>query len=73
MACHNEFSYGIIKDCITNLCNHFSSYLSVFITLEPIAFERNERNLYVRHFCCFCLLVTESHQGLVPILSSGEY
>ena len=33
-------SYGVVNDYITNVFNDFSSYLSVFITLEPFAFKK---------------------------------
>ena len=38
-------SSGDINDCITDVCNDFSSYLKVLFTLEPFVFKNFERNL----------------------------
>ena len=60
----NVLYYGVVNDGISNVFNDISSYLSVFISLEPIASKKYER-IFVSRFCS-CLLVTESHYGLVP-------
>ena len=61
MTVPNILYNGIIDGCITNVFDGFSLYLLNFITLEPFVFKNYERNFYVSRFCCFYLLVTESH------------
>ena len=61
----NVLSNGIINHRTTILYTAFSSYLMVFITLEPIAFKNYDGSFQVSRFCClfFHLLLPSISQN----------
>ena len=49
----NVLSYEVGNDHVSKLVKDFSSFLSVFNTLQPISFKNCQHSFYVHWFCCF--------------------